>query len=225
MINIYWNETLGEQLCTCCRRCEGIRFVPGSQIFATCTAGDGSNSNLDFTSKISKQKHGVRAGKKLTYGAKIRNTANESLPSALEFSVVLPDGVKLLKTKSKPKYRYELPATTPSQGKKLSLSPQGLLGKNKGLDVTYPLEPTYDRTLRTLTWHDLIFPARKGYAFYFKVRVLGNIPAGTDLAFSASIYEELPATGEPYCSSKSYNETVTVVGAGQKHYQKLINKG
>lgn len=199
-------------------------YSSGAQIFARCTAGDGSNSNLNFTSKISKQKLGVRAGKTLTYGAKLRNTANESLPSAVEFSVVLPNGVKLLKTKSKPKYRYELPVTTPSQGKKLSLSPQGLLGKNLRLNVTSRLEPKFNSTSRTLTWHDLSFPARKGYAFYFKVRVLDNVPVGTDLVFSASLFEELPANGEPYCSSKSYNETVTVVGAG-RHSQKLINKG
>jgi len=179
----------------------------GAQIFAGCTGGDGSNSNLNFFLRISKQKRGVYAGKKLIYGARLRNTANVSLPTPLEFSVTLPDGVALLNSKSAPEYRYRLPSSTLSRGNhkgkahdKRLLSDQGSVGKGKIFNTTTPLEATFNSTLRTLTWHDLTFPPRKGYAFTFKVRVFDDVPAGTDLVFSASFYAELPATGQPYCS-------------------------
>lgn len=34
VMNIYRNITLGQQVCTCCRTCQGLRYVPGAQVFA-----------------------------------------------------------------------------------------------------------------------------------------------------------------------------------------------
>lgn len=156
------------------------------------------------------------------YGAKLRNTANVSLPTPLEFSVTLPEGVTFLKIKSKPKYRYVLPITTASQGDKskkmhdkLLLSQQQgqeMFGKKRFLNTTSPLKPIFNSTLRTLTWRELTFPPGKGYIFLFKARVRHDVPLGTNLVFSASFYDRLPATGQPYCSSTSYNQSVTVIG-------------
>jgi hypothetical protein len=196
-------------------------YTTGAQVFATCTAGDGGNSNLDFKSKLTKQKHGVQPGKNLAYGARIRNTAKEDLPSPLEFAVVLPQGINFLKANSKPKYRYILPnTTTTAGGKKLKNVLEDLLPLKNSLaniglvNKTSPLRGQFNSTSHTLIFRDLTFPAKKDYLFFIKVRVLKNVPVGTNLFFSASIYERLPATGQPYCSSTNYVQSVEVVDKG-----------
>ncbi len=280
ILNIYFDDVLQEQVCTCCRRCDGVRFVPGktkekgskacftssddilfvqfspvslcsvwetsltthpstclpfsrferqlipyprnsptypttthtspgAQVFATCAAGDGSNSNLAFTSKVSNAKRGVAPGKVVKYVGRVRNIANATLPEVVDFQVRLPAGVTYWRSKAIPRFRYRRPEVVVIP----EITRRDLRhhrAKRSFLEGP-ALKPVVNSTTRTVTWTDLTFPARRRYNFVLWVRVADNLAPGTKLIFSASIYQSLPATGQPYCNTKSYNQTVTVV--------------
>ena len=44
--------------------------------------------------------------------------------------------------------------------------------------------------------------------------MLDDVPVGTELTFTGTVYEELPATGQPYCSTVGYDQSVTVIRKG-----------
>lgn len=81
-----------QQVCTCCTRCEGLRYVPGAQVFATCA---GPASGLTVAAKAWPGKKGVRRGGKVVYALRLRNTP---ALQGLGVRVVLPPGVTVVGT-------------------------------------------------------------------------------------------------------------------------------
>jgi len=70
VINIYYND-VGQQVCTCCHFCEGIRYVPSAQTFAAC---GGVVTDLSLTAKASHEKIGVRRGGNIKYTFRLTNS-------------------------------------------------------------------------------------------------------------------------------------------------------
>ena len=195
------NQTLGEQVCTCCRFCEGLRYVPGAQVFAQCAAGDGSNSLVQFKSKASHQKVGVALGKVVRYQAAVQNVDKAAVVQGLALTVQLPAmGVAYIGSKRSNGYVVVAGPGSTSGNKVRYRSTKGVAGSFNA-----------SSTPPTVTWLDLTLPPRKGMRFSLKVRVNNQgVQRGTPLVFSGRIYQQLPANGLPYCSSASVNQTVRV---------------
>lgn len=174
---------------------QGWRYVPGAQIFAQCAAGDGTNSLVGFKARA---KHGVAPGKIVRYMAKVKNLDKSAAVEGLALTVQLPPaGVTYLSSKSSSAY----------------IIAQGKAGKvkyanaHRGLPVTV----NYTSTPQFVTWHNLALPPRKGMKFALQVRVNSQgVYRGMPLVFTASVYQELPVNGLPYCSSAYTNTTVLV---------------
>lgn len=93
VINIYYDEALGEQVCTCCRSCEGWRYVPGAQLFAVCA---GPAAGLRLAAGAERR---VRRGNKARYMLRITNTPAYE---GMGIRVVLPPDVYYVRSKVKP---------------------------------------------------------------------------------------------------------------------------
>jgi hypothetical protein len=65
-------------------------------------------------------------------------------------------------------------------------------------------------TPATVTWDDLLFPPRKDIKFGLQVRVNSDVQGPSQLIFSASLYQQLPVNGLPYCASTSMDQIVEV---------------
>ena len=197
VINIYYDQAQGKQVCTCCRVCEGWRYVPGAQIFAQCSAGDGSNSVVGFKSRVSHQKRGVAPGKVVHYRATIENLDKTSVVSALAVEVQLPAATNATYSGSTSSKGYAIV----SKGGKVRFR------TTKGLT---PMIVNSTATPPTVTWTDLVLPPRKSMRFSVSVRVNTWTPKGTPLLFRGRIYQQLPANGLPYCDTTYVNQTVFV---------------
>ena len=202
VINIYVNQTSGQQTCTCCRFCEGWRFVPGAQIFAQCSVGSGTTSQVRFKSKLSHQKRGVARGKLVHYHASVKNLDKSAVLTGLALTVELPPLSNATLSSSKSSKGYAVAGTNFKTGKAQFRTTKGL---------TPMIVNSTTATLPTVTWTDLVLPPRKRMTFSISVRVntLGN-PAGTLLVFRGAVFQQLPVNGMPYCPSPSVNQTVSV---------------
>jgi hypothetical protein len=203
VINIYYDDAEGEQVCTCCFRCEGWRYVPGAQIYAQCSAGDGSTSLVRFKSWVSHQKIGVAPGKVVHYKAAVKNIDKRAALSGLALTVQLPEvGVAYSSSKSSRAYRI----SSSGHGK---VSYRKVRGRTAVVDTT-SMPPT-------VTWPDLELPPSKGIRFTIKVRVdTQGVYRGMPLVFRGAAYQQLPVNGQPYCSTAYVNQTVLV----RKHAKK-----
>lgn len=178
---------------------QGWRYVPGAQIFAQCTAGDGTNSVVSFTSKIKHQRSGVAPGKAVVYKALVKNVDKAALVQGLALTVQLP-AAGVVYTSSKASHGYRV---------------TGAVAVGKKVRYRMAKAPTvmfnYTATPQTVTWHDLVLPPRKGVRFSVKVRVnKAGVYRGMPLVFSGRVYQQLPVNGLPYCSSATANQTVLV---------------
>lgn len=199
MINIYYDQTLSEQVCTCCRLCEGWRYVPGAQIYAACSAGDGSSSLVRFKSSASHQKVGAAPCKWARYSAKVKNIDKAAALSGLALTVQLPEaGATYWKSKSSKSYVL---AASSGHG--------GAAKYRKSRPLTAVVDTA--ATPPTVTWTGLVLPPRRTLSFTIKVRVdaQGTYP-GMPLVFRGAVYQQLPVNDQPYCSTAYVNQTVYV---------------
>lgn len=191
VINIY-DEGQG-QVCTCCRVCEGWRYVPGAQIFARCTVGSGGNAFLAIKTGLQPRK--AKRGKRLRYRATLRNTDKDNGFGNIAFSLALPGDVTYQKSRSSINYVY-----LDGEGKKARYKKAKL----------YPVaNATGSET--TLTWSGLTFPPRRSININVQVRVKSDAQLGGSLTFSGWAYQQLPVNGLPYCESAYMNQTVSVI--------------
>lgn len=199
VINIYYDEALGGQVCTCCRNCKGWRYVPGAQIFAKCAVGDASSTLVRLTSKATHQKRGVAQGKVVRYEATVKNLDKKAALEGLALTVQLPAAGATYRGRAKTSASYRV--TSPKgRGGKIAYR------KAKGLAAVLN-DPS---TPPTVTWRDLVLPPRKAMQFSLAVRVnTQEVYHGMPLTFSASVYQELPVNGLPYCA-RAINQTVLV---------------
>lgn len=171
--------------------------MPGAQIFAACTVGDGTNSLVRFKSKLKPRKH-VTPGKAVSYKASVKNTDKTVSVEGLALTVRLPPvGVTYLTSKASHGYQI-----------------MGGAGRKKAKYATIR-KPTavvnYTSTPVTVTWHDLVLPPRKSMRLTIKVRVnRGEVSRGMPLTFSSNVYQQLFVNGLSYCSSAYTNFTVIV---------------
>jgi hypothetical protein len=194
VINIYFDQSLGEQVCTCCRQCEGLRYVPGAVIFAKCAVGSGSDTLLSINTKVHPRK--AKPNRIVRYGARLRNMDKVSALGSIAFSLRLPASVTFMKSRASSNYVVK-----------------GSPGASKTRYGTAKLEATVDTTPgeAVITWSNLTFPPRKSIKVTATVRVNGNAQPGASLVFSGWAYQQLPADGLPYCNSAYTNQTVSVV--------------
>ena len=202
VINIYSNETSGEQICTCCLACTTWRDVPGAQVFAACAAGDEGNSLVQFQAKLSRAKKGVKPGKLVRYAAQVKNMGKVVVVGGLALTVQLPAGVSLLKSKTTGNF-------------------VAVARKRRDTKARYRSDAPLHAVLNTttvpasITWQDLFLPPRKLITFLFMARVAPNVDPSTRLTFRTLLYQRLPANGLPYCASSSVNQSVVVVTDGK----------
>lgn len=199
VINIYFDETLGEQVCTCCRTCQGWRYVPGAQIFAACTVGDGTNSQVRFRSRVSHRIVGAKPGKVIAYMARTRNLDKSEAVGGLAVRVQLPPGVTYLKSEASHGFEAASKSNNGGGGSKVHYRASKA-----------PVQATVNASTRTVMWSSLLFPPRRGIKFAVVVLVDRDVDTGARLVFTASVYQQLPVNGLPYCASTGYNETVVV---------------
>jgi hypothetical protein len=174
--------------------------VPGAQIFAQCTVGDGSNSLVLFKSSVKPQRR-VKPSNLVFYKALVKNIDKSVGVQGLALKVQLPvAGVVYLKSKTSHAYRV-LPTPAVKKGSATKYD------KAKGLRAVV----NYTTSPQTVTWHDLVLPPRKGMRFSLAVRVNNaGVYRGMPLTFSGGVYQELPVNGLPYCGSAYVNQTVVV---------------
>ena len=168
--------------------------MPGAQIFATCTAGDGANSLLSFKPKVSPNKIGVKSGKLVSYTAHVKNIDKKIAVAGLALTIELPAGVTVVQIKTSGNFAME--------------SKQGKIRYRGHVPVKGLLNMTM--TPATVTWDDLLFPPRKDIKFGLRIRVNSDVQGPSQLTFIASLYQQLPVNGLPYCASTSVNQTVEV---------------
>ena len=181
-------------------RPQGWRYVPGAQIFAQCTAGDGSNSLVLFKAWV-KPRREVKRGSLVFYKALVKNIDKSAVVQGLALTVQLPvAGVVYLKSKTSHAYRA-LPTPAAKKGGAAKYD------KAKGLRAVV----NYTASPQTVTWHDLVLPPRKGMRFSLAVRVNNlGVYGGMPLTFSGGVYQQLPVNGLPYCGSAYANQTIFV---------------
>lgn len=170
--------------------------MPGAQIFAACTAGDGNSPSVRFKSKIGSRKHSVAPGEALRYKALVRNMDKGAAVEGLALTVQLPTtGVAYLGSKSSSAYVAHV-----VRGKAMYRKGNGLAAV---VNVT-TISPT-------VTWRGITLPPRKGMRFAIKSRVdPQEVYRGMPLTFSSWVYQELAVNGLPYCSRTFTNKTVVV---------------
>lgn len=174
--------------------------MPGAQIFASCTAGNGARADslLSFKSKVSHNKIGVKSGKLVSYAAHVINTDKKIAVAGLTMTIELPAGVTVVQSKASGSFAMK--------------SMQGNSATAARYRRHVPMEGLLNMTTTpaTVTWDDLLFPPRKGIKFGLKVRVDSDVQAPSQLTFRASLYQRLPVNGLPYCKSTSVSQTVVV---------------
>lgn len=190
VINIYYNETVASDVCTCCRICEGWLYVPGAQIFAACTVGDGTNSDMRFKTSIAPK--ATQAGKFVTFRATATNVAKKKvMVSDLTLAVELPSGLSYSSSKGSDNYVVKD-------------ANKGTYGKSR------PVQPVFNATTGILAWTGLNFPPHKSIRVRARLQVNSNVPAKSQLVLQASLYQTLSVNGLPFCSSSPRNHIVTV---------------
>ena len=191
------------QVCSCCLVPLTSRFVPGAQVFATCTAGDGGNALVSYKTTLSKQKHGVKPGKRLFYTAVVKSVDETAVVSGLVLTVQLPAGVTV--RKSVTSGNFELLGKTHKGG---TTKPRYGSGA--------PLRAVLNTTTvpATITWQGLVLPPGKRILFVISTRVAATVRPPTRLTFTTSLYQQLPLNGLPYCATTGVNQTVEVKGKG-----------
>ncbi len=189
IINIY-DEGEG-QVCTCCRNCEGVRYVPGAAIFARCTVGDGGNALLSVKTALAPKK--AKPGKLLRYRVTLRNLAKKDAITSIAFKMQMPQGFTSFEA---------LPAS--------NYVPKTVHG-DKVRYTKAKLHPSVNATDNSVTWSGLNFPARKAIKLAVKARVPAGLSLGDYLVFSGYAYQVLPANGLPYCESAYSNQTVRII--------------
>lgn len=179
---------------------QGWRYVPGAQVFAKCTAGNGTNSLVGFKSKIRHKKLGVKPGKTVLYKAMVKNVDKSALVQGLALTVQLPvAGVAFIKCKAS--HGYQVKSAVEAGKKKV--------WHDKARSPMVAIN--FTATPRTITWNNLVLPPRKGMKFAVKVRVNSTgVYRGMPLVFSGGVYQQLPVNGLPYCSSARANQTALV---------------
>ena len=188
------------QVCSCCLTCTSWLDVPGAQLFAACAAGEGPNSVVRSTSKLSHQKIGVKTGKQVRYTAQVKNTGKSAAVNGLSLAVELPAGVVVVKPKTTGNF-----AVLASKGNKTRYHRH------------VPLQALVDTATvpATVTWHGLLVPPGKRIKFVLVVRVNANVPASTRLTFGTSLYQQVPVNGLPYCASAGANQSVVVASSSK----------
>jgi uncharacterized repeat protein (TIGR01451 family) len=143
---------LGEEVCTCCRNCEGVRYVPAAVLYARCAAGSGGNALLSVKTAVAPRK--ARPGKVLRYRAKLRNTDKNGGLADIAFGLQLPAGVSYQQSSSSANYVMRPGGV----GKKLRY------GKNGKVMASF------NATAGILTWSGYNIPPRKSILLSAKVR-------------------------------------------------------
>lgn len=177
-------------MCTCCRICEGWHYVPGAQIFAACTVGDRTNSDMRLKTALGPK--ATRAGKYVTFRAHTTNVAKEKITvTDLTLAVQLPAGVSYTRSKASGNYLVR--------------------DVNKGTySKSQPVQPVFNATTGVLAWTGLNFPPHKSISVRARLQVGSNVAAGTQLLVQASLYQTLPVNGLPYCSRSPRDHTISV---------------
>lgn len=219
-INIYYNETLGEQVCTCCRTCEGWRLclaprfwlvsayadaIPCkawlSYIYFTffvstppaCVGGNGGTSRLRYNSKTNHSIFGVKPGERVHYAAHLKNVGKSTPAPGLVLTVQLPAGVTYVKSRGPSAFVvYET---------------------KRGMSLYRKwehLEAQSNSTLNTVTWTDILLPPRRSVKVQIEVRVQPDERRDTSLIFTGSFYQQSPVNGLPYCASGDVEDLVVV---------------
>ena len=189
VINIYLNDA-GQQVCTCCRFCEGTRLVPSAQTFAAC---GGVATGLSLTAKASHGKIGVRRGGKIKYTLRLTNSP--AFEGGVGLRVILPPYVTYGTSKTKPRVYSNTSASAAGEGK-------SLLQKPRKSDASATANDTF------VDWPSVPMPARQRRKFKVYVRVKKSAPVGTSLVFTSYVYQSTP-TGIKFCDT--YAEDVTVL--------------
>jgi len=188
VINIY-NDG-GQQVCTCCRSCDGTRYVPSAQTFAAC---GGVAMNLSLTAKASRAKVGARRGGKITYTVRLKN--RQAFEIGVGMRIVLPPHMTYVRSKSKPPVYSNVSLSAAGMGRLLLQQGQkwGASAAANDTLVDWPVVP---------------MPAKKRRRFIVYMRVKESAPVGTSLVFTSYVYQSTP-TGITFCDT--YAEDLTVL--------------
>lgn len=189
VINIYLNDA-GKQVCTCCRFCEGTRFVPSAQTFAAC---GGVAADLSLMAKASHGKIDVRRGGKIKYTLRLTNS--QAFEGGVGLRVVLPPYVTCGKSSTKPRVYSNASAAAGGEGNLLLQKPRKT-GASAAANDTL------------VDWPSVPMPAGQRRKFSVYVRVRKSAPVGTSLVFTSYVYQSTP-TGVTFCDA--YAEDVTVL--------------
>lgn len=196
IFNVYYDDQLGKQLCTCSRSCQDSRYVPGAQAFAVCLAGSNSNAPVQSKAKANHHKRDVAVGKRIRYMAKVKNINYKQAVEGLAVAMRLPAaGVVYWRSKTSKAY---------------ALIPSHIGGKGSNKTVYHTTKRlaagvNTTSTPPTVTWYDVTLPPRKDMRFLLEVRVRTT---GVLLVFGGGVYQQLPVDGQPYCFSAFANQTV-----------------
>lgn len=195
VINIYFNETspgTSTQVCTCCRQCAGIRYVPSGQVFATCSSNDGRVT----LSATSSHKRGVQRGKQLKYAVAVDNHVADTF-EGLGMQIVLPPGVTYKASKVLPRIKD---------------SPRW--GANKGVGQSRLCKPFVNATggddgTTVLRWPYVPIPGNSRRKFVVGMKVDKDGPPVTSLVFQSNLYQS-GNVAFPFCENYANNVTVAI---------------
>lgn len=183
-------HTTHHQVCSCCKVCEGTRYVPGAVVFASCRPLE----PVPVYKRDVKKKHAELGGKKRVVFA-IENPS-DGMATGVGIQVQLPEGVDFVRAKDE-----RVP-------KEVAME---VNGQRKVPDV-------YNATARTVVWWPLPFDSWQSYIFRMKIYVdkekAGNYSL-TISSFQQTQALNVNETSFPYCQNPVTNISMTITTKGE----------
>lgn len=136
------------------------------------------------------------AGRFFTYNVKLKNTAKAAPVSELSFTVLLPDDVVYVKSRTDPPAKQN--STIPA-----SKSGWGTFSKPR---IGTPI---WNATANAVTWNGLYLPPRRHISFSVRVRAATTKVGDKDkMVFRGILDQRLPVNGLSYCRIAAFNTTM-----------------
>lgn len=177
------------QVCSCCKVCEGTRYVPGAVLYASCRPLESIPVH-----KREVKKHVELGGKKPVVFS-IENPS-EGMANNVGIQVQLPEGVDFVRARDE-----RVP-------KEVAIE---INGQRKVPDV-------YNATSRTVVWWPLPFDSWQSYIFRMKIYVDKEKAGNYSLvisSFQQTRALNVNATTFPYCQNPVTNISMTITTKGE----------
>ena len=187
--NLYYNAT-GGLVCSCVQDFTGTRTVATGIVYAACL----TSQELSLRGKAKPER--TKAGKATVYGVAVRNTQDRRTGQAatgLTLAVFAPPRaqVSVSGTKVKP-----FPVRSDPQNRRTKV------------------QPTIDNAENVVRWQNFSLKPQGHRVFMVAVRLTHGLAPGTQLPFSAAVYQTAPSNSLPFCAQWVPNNSTVRLRCG-----------